>query len=524
MNGLLIIPILAFLILIHEIGHFVSARMVGVKVEEFGIGIPPRIKGWTRNGVIWSVNAIPFGGFVRVKGEDGADMEPGSMNTKSPYQRAFFLGAGSFMNVVTAIVLMIFLIGVQGVPEEQVYFTEVVPGSPAETAGWQTGDVVLSVEGEAIEDTSQIIRVTRDFAGSPMAVTLQRGGETVQTSVTPREDPPRGQGPTGVGLTTQTISDVFVGEIVPGSAAASAGLQTDDRIVSIDGIEVRDGFLVRTALADAQGRAATMLVDGEGETRTVQVQVPVAGLTIEDVLAGTPGGLARWQPGDRLVTIGGQPITGLDALAEALRGQQGATLPVEVIRSGETIGTTLVVPAIAADVNPLTSVGIDVSVPALPGLVGFDDRLVSRFDEVPLSQVLPLGFEQAWQTTQVMVAGIRDLFTGQASLDQIAGPVGMGQITSEALEQSSQPDWYVLGTIMILLSLNLAVLNLLPLPALDGGRLLFVLVEILRGGRRIAPEKEGLVHFVGLVTLLIVMFVVAFGDVDRILDGDRFFQ
>ncbi len=78
--GLLIIPILAFLIIIHELGHFFAARSVGVKVEEFGIGIPPRAKGWRRNGVLWSINWIPFGGFVRVKGEDGADMGEGSMN------------------------------------------------------------------------------------------------------------------------------------------------------------------------------------------------------------------------------------------------------------------------------------------------------------------------------------------------------------------------------------------------------------------------------------------------------------
>ncbi|MCC2629223.1 MAG: rane-associated zinc metalloprotease, partial [Thermomicrobiales bacterium] len=97
-NGLYIIPILAVLILVHEIGHFVAARLIGVKVEEFGIGIPPRIKGWRRNGVLWSLNWIPFGGFVKVLGEDGKNAAPESINAKSPAQRAFFLVAGSAMN------------------------------------------------------------------------------------------------------------------------------------------------------------------------------------------------------------------------------------------------------------------------------------------------------------------------------------------------------------------------------------------------------------------------------------------
>ena len=82
-NGLYIIPILAVLILVHEIGHFVAARLIGVKVEEFGIGIPPRIKVWRRNGVLWSLNWIPFGGFVKVLGEDGKTTDPESINAKS---------------------------------------------------------------------------------------------------------------------------------------------------------------------------------------------------------------------------------------------------------------------------------------------------------------------------------------------------------------------------------------------------------------------------------------------------------
>ena len=96
------------------------------------------------------------------------------------------------------------------------------------------------------------------------------------------------------------------------------------------------------------------------------------------------------------------------------------------------------------------------------------------------------------------------------------------RLTSEALDQSPLPLWVVLTQIAILLSLNLAVLNLLPLPALDGGRLLFVLIEILRGGRKIAPEREGAVHFAGFVLLLGLMFVIAFFDIDRIRDGRDF--
>jgi regulator of sigma E protease len=121
-----------------------------------------------------------------------------------------------------------------------------------------------------------------------------------------------------------------------------------------------------------------------------------------------------------------------------------------------------------------------------------------------------------------MISAVRDLVTGHAPLDQIAGPIGMGQITSEVVGTSPLPLWVTLAQLAILLSLNLAVLNLLPLPALDGGRLLFVVVEVLRGGKKLAPEREGLVHFAGLILLLGFMFIVAFLDIGRLLQGRPF--
>ncbi len=186
--GLLIIPILAFLIIIHEFGHFFAARRVGVKVEEFGIGIPPRMKGWRRGNVLWSLNWIPFGGFVRVKGEDGTDMGEGSMNTKGPLHRAFFLVAGSAMNFIAAIVLSIVIVGFQGVPEtsDSVYIGSVAPGSPAEAAGWLPGDTFVSVNDREIANAGDLQAQITDNAGETVRVTLRRGNQPIETTITPR--------------------------------------------------------------------------------------------------------------------------------------------------------------------------------------------------------------------------------------------------------------------------------------------------------------------------------------------------
>jgi regulator of sigma E protease len=438
-NGLYIIPILAVLILVHEIGHFVAARLIGVKVEEFGIGIPPRIKGWRRNGVLWSLNWIPFGGFVKVLGEDGKATDPQSINAKSPPKRAFFLVAGSAMNFLLAFFLMILVVGFQGISRSNVYIASVVPGSPAEAAGWQAGDRVVEVAGVPIESSTDVGQRAREFSGNPMSVVVERNGQLVETSVVPRVNPPAGEGPTGVGITDSAIADA----------------------------------------------------------------------SIEAVAAGSPASEAGFQPGDRILAVGSEPITDPYALQFALTSASGTTVPVEVARGSEQITVSLVMPRLDAEGDLLQQLGLDLAIQP-------------RFERVPLGSIIPVGVAQAWEQSGQMLSGIRDLVTGRAPLDQIAGPLGMGQITSEIVSASPLPLWVTLAQLAILLSLNLAVLNLLPLPALDGGRLLFVIVEILRGGKKLAPEREGIVHVAGLILLLGFMVIVLVMDALRIYEGRSF--
>jgi regulator of sigma E protease len=441
LNALYIVPILGILIFVHEVGHFVAARLCGVKVEEFGIGLPPKLVGFVRNGVVWSINWIPFGGFVRVKGEDGTDMEPDSMNAQPPHKRAFFLSAGVLMNVLLAIVLMILVVGIQGLPHYNNYIDFVAPGSPAAKAGWQAGDRIVAINGNEVERTQEIVSKTRASAGEPVTITLERRGNLVDTTLIPRENPPEGEGRVGVNLAERTQSEVFIDGIVADSNLAAAGLQAGDRLVVVNNREVTDAYVLRTEL-----------------TRF-----------------------------------------------------EGADLPVTAERGGELIETEIEVPRAVTGESLVLTTGFEVI------------REKPIFESVPALQVIPRGFEEAYNATRLMLSSIRYVFTNTESLGQVAGPVGMGQLTSELIEESTLPPWLTLANLAIILSLNLAILNLLPIPALDGGRLLFVGIEVLRG-KRIPPEKEGLVHMVGIVLLIGLMFVIAFNDIKRIIGGDSFLR
>lgn len=439
LNALYIIPILGVLIFLHELGHFVMARRAGVLVEEFGFGLPPRIWGLKRGDTIYSINALPIGGFVRVKGEDGKSFDNDSMQAKSAGQRAKFLAAGSVMNFATAFVIVILLVAFQGETTSNVYITTVVNDTPAAAAGWQAGDRIMSAGGVTIHEASDLGSVTEDFVGREMPVTVMRGNEQIETTVIPREDPPVGQGRTGIGLNEYRIADIEISDVPAESAAAAAGLQDGDRIVSVNDVQVRDYM----------------------------------------------------------------------AYAGYIRNNAGQTVDITVNRSGESLTIPVALPAnVPQDDPPL------------------GENLVQnlKFESVPIANIPGASIDLFFGSIRQMGEGILSLIRGETPLDDLAGPIGMGQLTSEVINDSPLPLWVTIANLMFILSLNLGLLNLLPLPALDGGRLLFVLIEVVRGGRRVSPEKEGMVHFVGMVLLLTVMLGIAFLDVERLISGNSFLE
>lgn len=358
LNSLWIIPILGVLILVHELGHFLAARLVGIRVEEFGMGLPPRLWGYkAKSGVIYSLNWIPFGGFVKMYGQDdmrpdgGAAYGQDSFIEKTAPQRAFVLVAGVLMNLLLAVLIFMAIAIGQGRPgpDSQVVIGEVLPDTPAAAAGWQPNDLILAVAGQTITSADRLKELTEQYVGREMPVTVERNGQQINTTVTPRATPPPGQGRAGV-----TLSERAVYEPVP-----------------------------------------------------------------------------LWRA------------------------------PLEGVRG-------------------------------------------------------------VWDAITLQIDGLRQIIAGQVNRNAIAGPIGMGQITGEIVQRSTLPLWVTLGNLAAFLSLNLFILNLLPVPALDGGRLVFVVLEMLRGGRKIAPEREGMVHFVGLLLLLTLMFAIGFQDIMRLVRGESF--
>ena len=182
------IPVLGFLVFIHELGHFWGARAMGVKVEEFGFGYPPRMLTlMERDGVKYTLNWLPLGGFVRMTGEEGNFDAEGSLWSKKPWRRAVVLVAGPLMNLLLAAVLFT-VVFATGIPLEEgkVVISEVFPGYPAETAGVQTGDWVVSLNGQPINSTIDLSDGLNTAAGQSVPMVVERGGQRLNLTITPR--------------------------------------------------------------------------------------------------------------------------------------------------------------------------------------------------------------------------------------------------------------------------------------------------------------------------------------------------
>ena len=196
-----VVVVISLLIFFHELGHFLSARAVGIEVEEFGFGYPPRLaKIGEWKGTEISINWIPFGGFVRPKGEADETVE-GGMAGAPAWKRLVIALSGPVMNFLIGILVLVIVYTATGIPaSNEALVTQVASESPAFEVGLQPGDIILAVDDENIENIDELIETVNQNVGREITLTVERDGETQDINITPRENPPAGEGAMGVGL------------------------------------------------------------------------------------------------------------------------------------------------------------------------------------------------------------------------------------------------------------------------------------------------------------------------------------
>lgn len=420
-NLLAFIIVLGFLIFAHEAGHFLFAKLFGVRVLVFSFGFGQRLFGFRKGDTDYRVSLIPLGGYVRMAGDDPEENRQGQPDeylSQPKWQRFLILLAGPGANVLIAIVFLaaLFVVGIQ-VPRIEPVLGTVLPDRPAARAGLQPGDRIVSANGEPItgwEDLKLAIGINPD---SPVRIEFIRNGERMSTVVTP-ERVMTSYGSTGMAGVMPFIEPV-VGDVIPGTAAAQAGLQPGDRIISANGREVRQLSDLDPALQAAKKDPLHLVVERDG--RSVELTLP--------------------------------PIQSEKQI------YPGFTPPTTVRKFG----------------------------------------IAGAFRE---------SVNQNWRMVRYIFYVIGRLFRAEGSVKDFTGPISIARISGEMLRTG----WKELLWLMAAISLNLGIMNLLPIPVLDGGHILILGIEGLARHDLSIRAKER-IQKLGFAVLAALMIVVLYQDV-----------
>jgi len=235
------------MILVHEVGHFLAARLLNIEVEEFGFGLPPKmltLLHW--KGTEFTLNWLPLGGFVRPKGENDPAI-PGGLAAANPWKRLGVLFAGPVMNLLAGLLIFIFLVRVDGYHDlSRVRLAEVAPNSPAANAGLLPGDIFLQMAGQPVTDFESLRAIVVQNLDQPMEITVQRGGQIITVTATPRSNPPENEGALGIGM-----GDVIVPVTTWGDTLVYAAKSISDQV---NALLLLPAKLLRGTLAPGEGR------------------------------------------------------------------------------------------------------------------------------------------------------------------------------------------------------------------------------------------------------------------------------
>ena len=419
-NVFAFILVLGFLIFAHEAGHFFMAKLFRVRVLTFSFGFGKRLFGFHHAGTDYRVSLIPLGGYVRMAGDNPEESTPAAPDeflSKPKWQRFLILFAGPFMNILIAIT---FLAGLAMAGTEQLItqpvIGEVLEGKPAARAGLQTGDRILFINDEPINDFEDVRLMVSMNAGTPLRVVYERNGQRATTTLTPEREESE-FGPVGRAGVTYMIEPV-VGRVEPDSAAAAAGIRA----------------------------------------------------------------------GDLIVAANGKPVKELSEFATISRDAKGP-LRVDVRRGAETLSVTL----------PAAATEDDVTRGIVPP---------TRLFKLSLIPALRYSVEENWKMLKYAGSAIARMFRPEGSVKELSGPINIARISGEMLRRG----WVQVIGLMAMISLQLGVMNLLPIPVLDGGHIMILLIEGI-ARRDLSLRVKERIQQVGFAALATLMIVVLYNDV-----------
>lgn len=421
---------LGVLIFVHEFGHFIVAKAIGIKVEKFSLGFGPRIPGlaFKKGDTEYMISALPLGGYVKMAGENPDEELKGErweFSSRSPWERMQVVFSGPMMNVVMAFVLMfaVFSLGrkVPAYLSTPPVVSWVKADSPAQKAGFQVGDKVININGKKINNWENLQMMIISNADSRLHFTVERNGQKLALSATPHDVGGMGLGSLGI----DHYIPPRIGSINPGYPAQKAGLKPEDLITHINGNPIRHWYEIAELIH-------------ENPEKEVALNV---------------------QRGDKRFTVSIVPVLDQET-------KQG-----------------------------------------LIGIIPTEEMVVKKYS---LGEAIRNGFAETLKQGKLTFSFLFKLIRGKTSPKSLGGPIMIAQVAG-ASAKAGIPDFLFF---MAFLSLQLGILNLFPIPVLDGGHIFFLIIEMI-AGKPLSIKKREVAQQIGFGMLILLMVYVFYNDIMR---------
>ncbi len=405
------IILISFLVVIHEGGHFLTAKAFGMKVNEFAVGFGPKIFGKQKGETLYSLRCIPLGGYCALEGEDDESDDPRAFGNKSVWARFWVVIMGATVNIVFA--LVVFFIMFMSLGKYQSTVVEsFTPGSAGEMAGIQIGDEIYKINGKRMRTISAITEFLRTNKENEIDVTVKRDNAKLDFVFTPN-----------------VVETGYVG------------------------VEFKDDTT----------EIAAVSVDSPAESAEIKEK-------------------------DRITKLNGKDIETATEFSSIVSKSANVPVTIEFLRNG--VENTVTITPICPDILKTYEIGFYGSVSSdIPGLIS-------------------KSFWQSLDQMTSMLHQVAEIFTGKVNLKYLSGPVGIAKVVGQA------DTGYSFLYLLVFISLNLGIVNLLPIPPLDGGKLVFILIEgIIR--KKPNPKIEMYLQLIGMGLLVALMVFVTFNDITR---------
>ncbi|MBC7371506.1 MAG: RIP metalloprotease RseP [Bdellovibrionaceae bacterium] len=535
------VVLLGILIFVHEFGHFIVARLCGVRVEVFSLGFGKKIFQYKRGDTNFCISIIPLGGYVKMFGDQpgvevSEEEKKYSFTHKTVLQRIAVVLAGPLMNFFFAI-FVFFLVASIGEDFRSPVVGDLTSETKAFASGFRPGDRILAVNGSHVRTWDEFENKLADIHNSQAMIDVEHVGSNEKTSlkvdVTSKPNP-------NVLSTDPTVGEIeglsplskatLVG-VRRDSPLAAVGLKSGDRVTAINGekvaylrdlesilekqdptnilqLDVERMPLEENAKSEVMNLSLAPIGIKKFTTETLKLES--ADLYLGTILKGTPAQAAGLMSGDRIVQINDSKIEKWDDVITNVKAYDGnGEIKVQVLREGEVLKMNI----IPKMISQMTSNGTEdkrYTIGIAPFINYANPELIKISAANPI-EAIKTGTQRTLDVSAMTVMSFVRLFQGKVSSKNIGGVISIGQAASETFKIGISPFLRMMG----LISVNLFILNLLPIPVLDGGQLLFFTIEGLKGAP-ISMKKMEILQQVGLVLLMSLMVFALFNDFTRL--------